>query len=195
MKPLQRADLWSLEEYAERRPEFREQVMAHKRNRRLALGPNMMLLFEDRLTMQYQVQEMLRAERIFEAAGIQEELDAYNALIPDGRNWKATLQIEYPAVAERQTALQRMIGVEDHVWACFDGTTRVVAIADEDMDRERGDEKTSAVHFLRFEFPEDAVSAAKAGAKLAVGVDHDAYRAVVDAVPEPVRAALVADFD
>ncbi len=195
MKPLQRTDLWSLEEYSQRRATFRAEVIAHKRFRRVPLGDHMMLIFEDRLTMHYQVQEMLRAERIFESAAIQEELDAYNPLIPDGRNLKATLQIEYPVVAEREAALQRLLGVEDCVWMQFGVAERVFAIADEDMDREREDEKTASVHFLRFEFSDAALAAAKEGAPLAVGVEHGVYTEVLNPVPDQIRDALVADFD
>lgn len=195
MKPLQRTDLWSLEEYSQRRATFRAEVIAHKRFRRVPLGDHVMLIFEDRLTMHYQVQEMLRAERIFESAAIQEELDAYNPLIPDGRNLKATLQIEYPVVAEREAALQRLLGVEDCVWMQFGVAERVFAIADEDMDREREDEKTASVHFLRFEFSDAALAAAKEGAPLAVGVEHGVYTEVLNPVPDQIRDALVADFD
>src|SRR5690606_10806561 len=150
MQKLTRNDLFSLEDYAARRPEFRRQVMAHKQNRQLPLGPNVTLHFEDRLTMHYQVQEMLRAERIFEAAGIQEELDAYNPLIPDGRNWKATFMIEFPELEERRAALTQLVGIEDQTWVHVAGHDKVFAIADEDLERDSAD-KTSAVHFLRFE--------------------------------------------
>ncbi|MGA7979634.1 MAG: DUF3501 family protein, partial [Chromatiaceae bacterium] len=150
MQHLTRDDLHSLEKYAELRSEFRNRVMAHKKTRQVALGPHITLYFEDRLTMQYQVQEMLRAERIFEAAGIQEELDAYNPLIPDGSNWKATFMVEYEDADERREALSRLIGIEDRVWVRVAGFDKVGAIADEDLERE-DETKTSSVHFLRFE--------------------------------------------
>lgn len=193
MDKLTATDLMSLERYARERPAFRAQVIEHKRNRKLALGPNVTWSFEDRLTMQYQIQEMLRAERIFEPEGIREELDAYNPLIPDGSNWKATLLIEFPDVAERQRQLTQLIGLEDRCWVQVRSHDRVYAIADEDLERENA-EKTSAVHFLRFELTPAMISSLESGAALAAGVDHDRYRHVVDPVPEPVRAALVADL-
>jgi hypothetical protein len=184
--------LWSLEEYAQRRPEFRAEVIAHKKPRRVILGPHATLIFEDFLTMKYQVQEMLRVERIFEAAGIEEELAAYNPLIPDGSNWKATLQIEYPDVAERQSALARMPGVEHKVWAEVDGHDRVYAIANEDLDRSTED-KTAAVHFLRFELPAAAIDALRQGAGLRFGIDHPELPYVVTAAEE-TRGSLLQDF-
>lgn len=194
MKKLTRADLYSLENYAELRPEFRARVMAHKKNRQLAIGPHVTLYFEDRLTVHYQIQEMLRAERIFEADGIEAELEAYNPLIPDGGNWKATMMIEYADIMERQQALARMMGIEDRVWIRINGFERVFAIADEDLEREaRG--KTSAVHFLCFELTPEMVVAIKAGAGIAAGVDHQAYSHGVDAVPDAVRDSLAADLD
>src|SRR5690242_10211534 len=162
MNKLERKDLWSLEEYAQKRTTFRQQVMQHKQARTLHIGPNVTLLFEDRLTMQYQVQEMLRAERIFEAEGIQQELDAYNPLIPDGRNWKATMLIEYADERERRAALAKLIGVEQRVWLQVRGLGRVTPIADEDLERET-EEKTSSVHFLRFELTPEMVQALKSG--------------------------------
>jgi len=150
MQKLTRDDLFSLEKYAEARADFREGVLAHKRDRRLALGTNAALYFEDRMTMQYQVQEMLRIERIFEAEGINEELDAYNPLIPDGSNWKATFMVEFPDVEERQAMLQQLVGIEDVVFVQVGEFDKVYAIADEDLDR-ADEKKTSAVHFLRFE--------------------------------------------
>lgn len=194
MQKLNREDLYSLERYSELRAEFRARVMAHKRDRRLALGANLVLYFEDRLTMHYQVQEMLRAERIFEAAAIQEELDAYNPLIPDGVNWKATMMVEYPDVEERQRALGRLIGIEDRVWMRVKGFDPVYAIADEDLERESS-EKTSAVHFVRFELTAEMAAAAKGGAALAAGVDHPEYRATVDPLPSPMRESLLRDLD
>jgi len=193
MDELTVTDLMSLERYARERPAFRARLLAHKRDRKLAIGPNVTWSFEDRLTMQYQIQEMLRAERIFEPEGIREELAAYNPLIPDGTNWKATLLIEFTDVAERQRALAQLIGLEDRCWVQVRGYDRVHAIADEDLERETS-EKTSAVHFLRFELTAKMIAALKAGAALAAGVDHERYRYSVDPVPEPVRAALVADL-
>lgn len=194
MQKLASTDLMSLEQYAKQRPAFREKVMAHKRNRRVAVGANMVWLFEDRLTVQYQVQEMLRAERIFEAEGIEEELEAYNPLIPDGSNWKATLLIEFPNPDERSRQLALLKGVEDRCWVQVAGHPRNFAIADEDLDREN-DEKTSAVHFLRFELDRKAIASLTAGSALSVGADHDQYRHAIDPVPENIRAALAADFD
>lgn len=187
-------DLYSLEEYARHRAEFRARVIDHKRHRRLHLGEHLTLCFEDRLTMQYQVQEMLRTERIFEEAGIREELDAYNPLIPDGSNWKATLLIEFPDPAERQRQLERLVGIEHKVWVQVDELPRVAAIADEDLERST-DTKTSSVHFLRFELAADMVAALKEGASLRAGVDHPLCTARVDAVPEVTRESLVADLD
>jgi hypothetical protein len=186
-------DLMSLERYARERPAFRARVIAHKRNRKLAIGPNVTWSFEDRLTMQYQVQEMLRAERIFEPEGIREELAAYNPLIPDGGNWKATLLIEFPDVAERQRQLALLKGLEARCWMQVRGHERLFAIADEDLEREN-EEKTAAVHFLRFELSPQMVAAAKRGAALAAGVDHEHYRHSVDPLPQAVRAALIADL-
>lgn len=193
MDKLSREDLMSLEEYAQRRPEFRARVMAHRRARRLALGEHAALYFEDRLTVQYQVQEMLRAERIFEAEGIAEELAAYNPLIPEGSNWKATFMLEYTDAVERQAVLKRLIGVEDTVWMRVAGFDKVYAIADEDLERETA-EKTSTVHFMRFELTPDMVAAARAGAALAAGIDHEALELSVDPVPEETAKSLVVDL-
>ena len=193
MDKLSVADLMSLERYARERSAFRARVLEHKRDRKLAVGPNVTWSFEDRLTMQYQVQEMLRAERIFEPEGIQEELDAYNPLIPDGSNWKATLLIEFPEVGERQRQLALLIGLEDRCWVQVHGHDRVHAIADEDLERENA-EKTSAVHFLRFELTAAMIAALESGAALGAGVDHEHYRHAIDPVPGPVRAALIADL-
>lgn len=194
MQKLTRADLYSLEKYAEVRPQFRSRMMAHKKNRQVPIGPHAMLYFEDRLTIHYQIQEMLRAERIFEAEGIEEELATYNPLIPDGRNWKATFMIEYANADERQKALAGMIGIEDRVWVQVNGFERVWAIADEDLER-ANEQKTSAVHFLRFELTPEMVTAAKADAVITMGIGHEAYTYYVDSIPDAVRAALVADFD
>ena len=193
MEKLSREQLYSLEKYSELRPQFRAQVMAHKKNRHVPLGEHATLYFEDRLTMQYQIQEMLRAERIFEAAGIQEELDAYNPLIPDGSNWKATFMVEYDDVDERQRALARLVGIEDKVWVQVDGCEKVYAIADEDLERETT-EKTSSVHFLRFELTPAMADAVKRGGNIAMGIDHEAYTVRLNAIPANVRDALVADL-
>jgi hypothetical protein len=190
---IDREDLYSLEKYAQLRSEFRQQVMAHKKDRHVPLGDIATLYFEDRLTMQYQIQEMLRAERIFEAEGIQEELDAYNPLIPDGTNWKATFMIEVPDVAARREALARLIDIEDRVWVRVDGFEPVFAVADEDLERDT-EEKTSSVHFLRFELNPEMVAAAKSGKAIAAGVAHEGYTAQLDPLPENVRKSLVADL-
>ncbi len=186
--------LFSLEQYARRRNEFRAQVLAHKGHRRLAVGANMSWCFEDRLTIQYQIQEMLRAERVFEEAGIRDELDAYNPLIPDGGNWKATLLVEFPDTQERREQLMRLRGVELRCWVQVAGFAKVFGIADEDLPREN-DEKTSAVHFLRFELEPAMLAALKSGASLNAGVDHDSYRHTVEPVPEHIRASLVGDLN
>ncbi len=193
MQKLTAADLMSLERYAHERKEFRARVLEHKRHRHLAVGPNLTWCFEDRLTIQYQVQEMLRAERIFEPQGIAEELGAYNPLIPDGANWKATLLIEFPDVAERDRQLALLKGVERRCWVEVRGHAAVYAIADEDLERE-SEEKTSAVHFLRFELTPEMVAALRGAAPLAAGVDHEHYRHWVNPVPEALRAALLADL-
>jgi len=193
MSKLTRQDLHSLEEYDRIRPEFRTRVMAHKANRKVPVGPMATLYFEDRLTMQYQVQEMLRIERIFEPEGIEDELAAYNPLIPDGSNWKATFMIEVPDPDERRKVLARLVGIEDRVWVQVGDLPRVYAIADEDMERDTED-KTSSVHFLRFELTPEMVAAAKAGAPIRAGIDHPEYSHEV-LLDEPVRASLVADLD
>ncbi len=194
MQKLTRDKLISLEKYAEERPAFRDKVIAHKRNRRLDLGTNAALYFEDFLTMQYQVQEMLRIERIFEADGINEELNAYNPLIPDGSNWKATFMIEFPEVEERRAMLSQLRGVENRVYVQVVDFDRVYAIADEDLERS-DDDKTSAVHFLRFEMPAEQVAALKGGASLVAGIDHESYRMEVSPVADNIRQSLIADFD
>ena len=193
MPRITRDSLMTLEAYARERPQFRARVIAHKRDRTLPLGEHVTLIFEDELTIRYQVQEMLRVERIFEEAGIQDELDAYNPLVPDGANWKATMMIEYPDVEERQRMLARLVGIEERVWVQVEGHARVHAIADEDLEREN-EEKTSSVHFLRFELDCAMVAAAKRGARLAAGVDHPAYRAVIEDLPPAVRSSLVSDL-
>jgi hypothetical protein len=193
MDKLRPDDLFPLETYARLRPEFRARVMEHKAHRRLTLGPHLTLAFEDRLTMHYQVQEMLRAERIFEPADIEAELAAYNPLIPDGSNFKATLFIEYPDETERRAALAQLRGIEHRVWLQVGEGARIRGIADEDQERS-SDTKTSAVHFLRFELSPGDIKALKGGARLAVGIEHDAARARVDSVPELLRESLIADL-
>jgi hypothetical protein len=185
--------LMTLEAYAKARKEFRANVIAHKKARTVHVGEHVTLIFEDELTMRYQVQEMLRIERIFEEEGIRGELDAYNPLVPDGTNLKATMLIEYEDVEERRRALATLRDVEDRVWMEVRGHAKVFAIADEDLDRET-DEKTSSVHFLRFEFTPQMIAALQGGATLGVGIDHRAYRGAVDPLPEPTRAALLNDF-
>ena len=192
MPRIDRASLMTLEAYARERPQFRAKVMAHKKNRRVQVGDDVTLIFEDELTNRYQVQEMLHAERIFEEQGIQEELDAYNPLVPDGRNLKATMMIEYPDPDERGKRLADLIGIEDKVWLQVAGHGRVWAIADEDLDREN-DEKTSAVHFLRFELDEAMAQALKKGAGLTIGVDHPRYSATLE-LPSAVRDSLAEDL-
>ncbi len=191
--PLKAEELMSLEQYARQRPQWRSAVLAHKKARTIQVGPHTTWCFEDRTTVQYQVQEMLRIERIFEPEGIAEELGAYNPLIPDGRNWKATRLIEYPEAAERRAALATLRGVEDRCWVRVAGHEKVYAIADEDLEREN-EEKTSAVHFLRFELAPAMVSGAKQGAAVAVGVDHPAYTHAVDPLPAATRDSLARDL-
>jgi len=193
MAALRREDLYSLEEYARIRDAFRREVMDHKRDRKVALGPNATLYFEDLLTMKYQVQEMLRVERIFEEQGIQEELSAYNPLIPDGSNFKATFMLEYTDVEKRRQALAALRGVEDRVWVQVDSHDKVWAIADEDMERDSG-EKTSSVHFLRFELSSEMVAALKSGSGLSMGIDHPALRVELSPLPEHNQRALIADL-
>jgi hypothetical protein len=186
-------DLLTLERYARERPAFRTRVLEHKRDRQLAVGPHVTWLFEDRLTMQYQVQEMLRAERIFEPEGIAEELESYNPMIPDGTNWKVTLLIEYPNEAERRERLTQLKGIEDRCWVQVIGQERVFAIADEDLEREN-EEKTSAVHFLRFELTPAMIAALRSGAEVGAGVDHPAYPHTIQPVRAAVRTSLLADL-
>ena len=189
---LTRNDLWSLEEYAGRREEFRKQVLAHKKLRQVALGPHATLYFEDQLTMQYQIQEMLRVERIFEAAEIEEELSAYNPLIPDGSNWKATFMIEYGDIEERKQALATMGGIEETVWVQVGNGTKAYAIANEDMERTR-DSKAAAVHFMRFELSAEALQSVRDGADVHMGLDHPSIANTVTLSAE-VRQALCADL-
>ena len=190
---LAATDLMPLEQYARERVAFRARVLEHKRDRQLQVGPNTTWSFEDRLTIQYQIQEMLRVERIFEPEGIAEELAAYNPLIPDGRNWKVTLLIEFSQPEERRRQLAMLRGIEARCWVQVAGLARVYAIADEDLPREN-EEKTSAVHFLRFELDVPMVATLRAGAALGVGIDHEHYAFAVDPVPTAVRAALLSDL-
>jgi len=194
MQKLTREDLYSLEEYAGMRDDYRKKIMAHKIDRRLELGENVLMMFEDRLIMQYQVQEMLKAEKIFEAAGIEEELGAYNPLIPDGTNWKATMLIQYPDVEERQQKLTQLIGIENTIWMQVEGFDKVYAIADEDLERDT-EEKTSAVHFMRYELDDEMIAAAKTGAAISAGVEHENYQAVVSPIAANIRDSLASDLD
>ena len=193
MPKISRDSLMPLEAYAKARKEYRARVIAHKKARTVHVGEHVTLLFEDETTIRYQVQEMLRAEKIFEEAGIQEELDAYNPLVPDGRNWKASMLIEYEDVAERGRALAQLKGVEDRVWVQVEGCERVHAVADEDLEREN-DAKTSAVHFLRFELTKEMCDAFKYGVSLSMGMDHPNYQAKLEPVPAEIRSALVKDL-
>ena len=193
MQKLAAGDLMSLEQYARERPAFRARVLKHKGERQLAVGPNATWSFEDRLTVQYQVQEMLRVERIFEPAGIAEELGAYNPLIPDGSNWKVTLLLEFAQREERARALARLRGIEDRCWVEIAGHGHVFAIADEDLERENA-EKTSAVHFLRFELTAPMIASLRSGAELTAGIDHEHYRHQVTVAREPMRRSLAADL-
>ncbi len=194
MEKLQISDLFSLEHYHRIRPDFRSKVMAHKRDRKVSLGEYATLYFEDALTMQYQVQEMLRVERIFEEEGILEELETYNPLIPDGSNLKATFMLEYADVEQRRQELARLVGVENKVWARVGDFGKVYGIANEDLERSTG-EKTSSVHFLRFEFTDEMIGALRKGAGLSFGVDHEHFTESVDPVPEATRKSLLADFN
>lgn len=193
MPSITRDSLMTLEAYARNRTEFRAKVMTHKKTRKVFLGDNLTLIFEDELTLRYQIQEMLRIEKIFEEAGIQSELDAYNPLVPDGSNWKATMLIEYPEVEERKARLAVLKGVEDKVWVRVAGHDKVYAVADEDLDREN-DEKTSSVHFLRFELAPAMKASLRDGAALGVGVDHPEYAAASDPVPAATRESLIGDL-
>jgi hypothetical protein len=194
MTSLSRADLWSLEEYAEERPAFRARVLEHKKTRQVPLGEHARLYFEDALTIKYQVQEMLRIERVFEPAGIEEELEAYNPLIPDGSNWKATFMVEYADPSERALRLAEMIGIEDRVWLQVGDCERIYPIADEDLDRSAAD-KTSAVHFLRFELTRDMVEAARRGDPIRAGIEHPAYTVQGHQIDPQVQDSLVGDLD
>jgi len=193
MQILTREDLWTLEEYDRRRPEFRREVIAHKKNRELRLGDHIRLCFEDRLTMQYQIQEMLRIEKVFDAAGIEDELQAYNPLIPDGDNWKATLMLEYDDVTERQRKVVELVGIEQKVWLQVEGFAPIVPVADEDMDR-TDEEKTSTVHFLRYQLSKEEINAVRQGVAISAGVDHPHYLVDARPIPEVVRKSLVDDL-
>ena len=191
---LARADLYTLEKYAEIRNEFRARVMAHKKSRRLPLGLNATLYFEDRLTIHYQVQEMLRIEKIFERADIEEELAAYNPLIPDGHNWKATFMLEYDDRAERGEMLTRLVGIEDCVWMRVGAGAIIVPICDEDMERET-ETRTSSVHFMRFELSPEDITAVGQGAEISAGISHQEYNFQISPIPAAIRQSLGADID
>jgi hypothetical protein len=193
MPQISRDSLMTLETYSKERQEFRARVMSHKKNRRVPLGKNITLIFEDELTIRYQIQEMLRVEKIFEEGGILDELHTYGVLVPDGSNWKATMMIEYADPDERAIRLAQLIGIEDKVWVRVQGHDSVYAIADEDLERET-EEKTSSVHFLRFELAQDAIQALHQGAALSMGIDHPAYQAVIESVDVAVRKSLVGDL-
>ncbi len=193
MSQLSASDLDSLEKYSLIRNEFRQQVMAHKKDRRVTIGEHATLYFEDTMTIRYQVQEMLRIEKIFEADGIQEELNVYNPLIPDGTNWKATFMLEYADENERKVALAKLRGIDKHIWVQVNDCEKVRPIANEDLERETED-KTSSVHFMRFELDQQMVEKAKAGAAISMGIDHPEYQATIDVIDENVRASLVSDL-
>jgi Protein of unknown function (DUF3501) len=190
---LSRANLWSPEEYSKRRPTFRPEVLAHKKNRTVHLGNNLTLQFEDEMTVRFQIQEMLHAEMNGEGGNVQQELDAYLPLIPDGGNFKATMMLEYADEAERKRQLSTLIGIEDRVWIQVEGSSKLYSISDDDADRDN-DYKASSVHFLRFELTKEMKAALKYGVGLAVGVDHPRYKAAINPVPQAVRNALVADL-
>ena len=194
MKKLTREDLLSLEKYSEVRNDFRSKVIKHKKNRRLPIGPNATLYFEDNLIMHYQIQEMLRAERIFEANAINDELAVYNELIPEGNNWKATFMIEFADEGERRLALSKMFGIEDKVWLKIDGFNEIYPFSDEDLEREN-ENKTSAVHFLRFQLNHEMVGALKLGSQLSAGISHGAYQHTVNPIPDNIRESLISDLD
>lgn len=193
MKKLSRENLWSLEEYAEKRNQFRTEVMAHKKNRQLALDDNARLYFEDEVTIRYQVQEMLRIEKVFDRAGIEEELEAYNPLIPEGNNWKATMMLEYDDVDQRKEQLSQLKGIEKAVWMQVADNERVHPIADEDLERE-DQEKTSSVHFLRFELSPKMIVDLHSGAELRAGIDHPAYQKIDNPVADNIRSSLIQDL-
>ena len=193
MAKLERQDLWTLEDYAQRRNAFRQEIIAEKRHRQLPLGDHARLYFENELTIRYQIQEMLRIEKVFDPEGIQDELDAYNPLIPDGSNWKATFMMEYPDVEQRKEMLARLVGIEARVWVQVDGFDAIWPIADEDLERST-DEKTSSVHFMRWELDPSMVAALRQGATLYAGIDHANYAIARTRVPDNIRNALVTDL-
>jgi len=194
MKKLTRENLFSLEKYSEIRNNFRLKIMAHKKNRRLAIGPNTTLYFEDSLIMRYQIQEMLRAEKIFESSAIDEELVVYNALIPDGNNWKATFMIEFTDEEERRAALKKMLGIENNLWLKIDGFNEIHPVSDEDLER-NDDNKTSAVHFLRFQLDHEMIDALKGGCQLSAGINHPEYKYTVNPIPQNISESLISDLD
>ncbi|OUW04684.1 MAG: hypothetical protein CBD16_01715 [Betaproteobacteria bacterium TMED156] len=188
------SSLWSLEDYSKKRDTFRSEVLEHKKNRRVSLGDHISLLFEDEKTVRYQIQEMLRIERTFESSGILDELEAYNPLIPDGMNLKCTMMIEYPNIEERKKVLQLLKSIEHKVWIRVEGCDKVWSIADEDIERSN-ENKTSAVHFLRFELNQEMISALKYGVCLSMGVDHPEYAVAIDPLPVNIRTSLVGDLN
>ena len=194
MKKLTRENLFSLEKYSEIRNDFRLKIMAHKKNRRLAIGPNTTLYFEDSLIMRYQIQEMLRAEKIFESSAIDDELVVYNALIPDGNNWKATFMIEFADEEERRAALKKMLGIENNLWLKIEGFNEIHPVSDEDLER-RDDNKTSAVHFLRFQLDHEMIDALKGGCQLSAGINHPEYKYTVNPIPQNISESLISDLD
>lgn len=194
MNKLKREDLMSLEVYSEKRPQIRAEIMAHKKDRQLPLGDNARLYFENRATIQYQIQEVLRVEKTFDAAGIEEELEAYNPLIPDGSNLKATFMLEFPEVEERTRKTIELRGIENKVWLQAEDCDKVYPIANEDLDRDDGS-RTSTVHFFRYEFTPTMISVLKNGGKLFAGIDHDGYRVKSIDVPDSIRESLTADFE
>ena len=189
---LRKQDLWTLEEYSTEREDFRRSILEHKKARQLFLGPNATLYFEDALTMKYQIQEMLRIEKIFESSEIEEEIAAYNPLIPDGDNWKATFMIEYPDPIERAEKLAKLVGIEDKVWLRVGGEEKVYAITNEDLDRSR-EEKTAAVHFMRFQLETASVEHLKNGGQLDAGIDHPEMQ-IETSVPTKVLNSLLGDL-
>ena len=194
MKKLTRENLFSLEKYAEIRNNFRLKIMAHKKNRHLAIGPNTTLYFEDSLIMHYQIQEMLRAEKIFESSAIDDELSVYNALIPDGNNWKATFMIEFTEEEKRRAALKKMLGIENNLWLKIEGFDEIHPISDEDLERS-DDNKTSAVHFLRFQLDHEMIDALKGGCQLSAGINHPEYKYTVNPIPQNISESLISDLD
>ncbi len=193
MPKISRDSIMTLEAYAKARSEFRVKVMLHKKNRKVNLGENVTLIFEDELTIRYQIQEMLRAEKIFEEEGIQDEINAYRSLVPDGSNWKATMMIEYSDPLERADKLTKLIGIENKVWIKVQEFNPVYAISDEDLERTT-DEKTSAVHFLRFELTQSMIQALRQDASLSMGIDHPVYQALIQQVDDKVRNSLIKDL-